>query len=85
MESRAKPYHRAAQEASGIIKPTMIIRLLTQRKGVKPQEMDFLPDNFPEGDLIKVWNLQGSLQTKIESTQPEQKAAELKKDVPART
>lgn len=85
MECRAKPNSHPAQEASGVIKTTKIIRLLMQRKGVKPQETDFWPDKFLEGDLIKVQNLQGSLRTKIESTKPEQKAAELKRDVPART
>lgn len=56
-----------------------------QRQGVKPSETAFWAEKFLEGDLIKVWNFQGSLQTKIESTQPEQKVAELKKDFPART
>lgn len=56
-----------------------------QRQGVKPKETAFWAEKFLEGDLIKVWNFQGSLQTKIESTQPEQKVAEPKKDFPART
>lgn len=53
METRAKPYSHPAQEACGIIKTTMIIQLLRQRKGVKPWKTEFCPDKFLAGDQIE--------------------------------